>query len=55
MRYEIYSNGVYREMIAFLYKKLLVEEKQRLATEEQANIMISTMERSLAQLVNNSS
>lgn len=38
-------------MLVYLYKKLQLEEKQRLATEEQAQVMISTLEKSLAQMV----
>lgn len=40
-----------REMVNYLYSKLVYEEKQRLATEEQAHLMISTMEKSVLQMV----
>ena len=40
-----------RDIILFLVKKLQYEEKQRLKTEEQANEMIFSMQRTLRQIV----
>jgi hypothetical protein len=41
-----------REIIHFLIRKIEIEEKQRLKTEDQAHLMITQMEKTIKQLVN---
>jgi len=45
----------YREIIHFLIRKLEIEEKQRLKTEEQASKMMTQMEKTIKQMVKDNS